>query len=98
MRIDNFLSIRHGVPLKVQPMLNWDVNSVSLIHEEQIKNAEQQHLAQAMIEETRKSNPNYNPTLAWVGRRIAHIGISLVQISGSDQDKRQLRDTEFHLN
>lgn len=79
-------------------MLNWDANTLSLMQEENIKKAEQEHLAQDVIDETRKSNPNYNPTLAWVGRRIAHIGIRLVRISGSDEDKRLLNDAEIHLN
>jgi hypothetical protein len=79
-------------------MLNWDVNSLSLMHDEQVKNAEKEHLAQEWIEETRKSNPNYNPTLAWFGRRVAEVGLKLVRISGSDEDKRQLHDAEIHLN
>ena len=79
-------------------MLNWDANSLNLIQEENIKKAEKDHLAQALIEETRKVNPNYNPTLAWVGRRIADLGINLVRISGSDEDKRLLHDAEIHLN
>jgi len=68
------------------------------MHDEQVKQAERQHLAEAVIEEARKSNPNYNPTLAWVGRRIAEVGIRLVQVSGSDEDKRQLYEAEIHLN
>lgn len=79
-------------------MLNWDANSLSLMQEENIKKAEQDHLAQAVIEEERKVNHNYNPTLAWVGRRMADIGIKLVQLSGSDEDKRALHDAEIHLN
>jgi len=79
-------------------MLNWDANSLSLIQEENIKKAEKEHLAQSVIEETRKSNPNYNPTLAWFGRRVAEVGMKLVQISGSDEDKRSLHDAEIHLN
>ena len=79
-------------------MLNWDMNSLSLMHEEQVKNAEKEHLAQAVIEETRKVNPNYNPTLAWVGRRVAEVGLRLVRISGSDEDKRAFADPDLHLN
>ncbi|MEO8393441.1 MAG: hypothetical protein ABI700_10660 [Chloroflexota bacterium] len=79
-------------------MLNWDASSLTLIQEENIKKAEQAHLAQAVIEETRKVNPNYNPTLAWVGRRIADLGMNLVRISGSADDKQSLHDAEIHLN
>ena len=79
-------------------MFNWDSNSLNLIQEENIKKAEKEHLAQEIIDETRKVNPNYNPTLAWVGRRVAEVGIRLVRISGSDEDKRQLHDAEIHLN
>ncbi|MBI1257336.1 MAG: hypothetical protein GC204_07690 [Chloroflexi bacterium] len=79
-------------------MINWDVNSLSLMQEENIKKAEKEHLAQEIIDETRKVNPNYNPTLAWFGRRVAEVGIRLVHISGSDEDKRILHDAEIHLN
>jgi len=79
-------------------MLNWDANTLTLMQEESIKQAEKDHLAQEVIEESRKVNPNYNPTLAWVGRRVADIGIKLMQMSGSDEDKRALHDAEIHLN
>ena len=79
-------------------MFNWDANSLNLIQEENIKKAEKEHLAQEVIDETRKVNPNYNPTLAWFGRRVAEVGIRLVRISGSDEDKRLLHDAEIHLN
>ena len=68
-------------------MLNWDVNSLERIHFEWIQRAEQEHLAQEVIDEERKVNPNYNPTLAWFGRRMMDFGQKIVQISGSEDDK-----------
>jgi len=75
-------------------MLNWDVNSLSKKQEEMIKLAEREHLAQEVIDESRKANPHYNPTLAWVGHRIMDVGVKLVQISGSEED----RVAHTHLN
>ncbi len=79
-------------------MLNWDVNSLNMMQEEIIKQAEKDHLAQEVIEETRKVNPLYNPTLAWFGRRVMDFGVKLVQISGSEEDKQSLYSPDVHLN
>jgi hypothetical protein len=79
-------------------MLNWDLDSLSRMQEEIIKQAQKDHLAQDVIDDTRKSNPHYNPTLAWVGRRIMSVGVKLVQISGSDDDKATLYQPDIHLN
>ena len=79
-------------------MLNWDVNSLTLMQDEMIKQAEKDHLAQEIIDETRKANPLYNPTLAWFGRRVMDFGIKLVQISGSEEDKQTIYEPDVHLN
>ncbi len=62
-------------------MLNWDLNTISMVQEELIKQAEHDHLAQDVIDESRRVNPHYNPTLAWFGRRMMDVGAKLVQIS-----------------
>lgn len=77
-------------------MLNWDVNSLERIHDEWIQRAEQEQLAQEVIDEERKSNPRYNPTLAWVGRRMMDVGQRIIRISGSEADKHY--NPEIHLN
>jgi hypothetical protein len=77
-------------------MLHWDIDSLNKMQDEIIKQAEKDHLAQEVIDEAHKSNPHYNPTLAWVGRRIMNVGIKLVQISGSEDEKRSL--SQAHLN
>ena len=59
-----------------------------------IKQAEKDHLAQEVIERTRKFNHHYNPTLAWLGRRMMDVGTRLVEISGSETKLR----THTHLN
>lgn len=79
-------------------MLNWDIDSLSRMQDEIIKQAQKDHLAQEVIDDTRKSNPHYNPTLAWFGRRMMNVGIKLVQISGSDGDKEALYTPDVHLN
>jgi hypothetical protein len=79
-------------------MLNWDIKSLNLLHEEMIKKAEKEHQAQEVIEENRKANPHYNPTLAWFGRRMVNFGGKLVEISGSEGDKQQLYSPDVHLN
>ncbi len=73
-------------------MLNWDVDSINRIQEENVKQAEKDHLAQEVIEELRKFNHHYNPTLAWLGRRMLVVGTKLVEMSGSEQD------SNLHLN
>ena len=85
-------------PRKVQPMLNWDIKSLSMMQDEIIKEAEKEHLAQEWIAETRKTNPHYNPTLAWVGRQMMDFGQKLVQISGNSDDQRSLYKPDIHLN
>ncbi|HVU10651.1 MAG TPA: hypothetical protein VHD90_05205 [Phototrophicaceae bacterium] len=71
-------------------MLNWDVHSLEQIHDEWIERAEQEHLAQEVIDEERKSNPHYNPTLAWFGHRVMDFGQKIIQMSGSEDDKLHL--------
>ncbi|MEP7291423.1 MAG: hypothetical protein ABI835_06545 [Chloroflexota bacterium] len=79
-------------------MLNWDINSLNLVQEELMKQAKKDRLAQDVIEEERKANPRYNPTLAWVGRRMLDFGGKLVAISGSEDDKHSLYSPDVHLN
>ena len=79
-------------------MLNWDINSLNQTHEEMLKQVEQDQLAQEVIDELRKSNPHYNSTLAWVGRRMMTVGQKLVQISGSAEDRQSLYEPDIHLN
>ncbi len=79
-------------------MLNWDINNLNLIHDEMLKQAEKDHLAEFAVQEIRKTNHRYNPTLAWVGRRFVDIGAKLVMISGSDEDKQSIYEPEIHLN
>jgi hypothetical protein len=79
-------------------MLNWDIETLSKMQDEIIRQAQKDHLAQEVIDDSRKSNPHYNPTLAWVGRRMMSVGIKLVQISGSEADKESLYKPDIHLN
>ena|GEM_PF-1228764 len=79
-------------------MLNWDINSLNLMHEEDIKRAEKERQAQEIIDEIRKENPRYNPTLSWVGHRIMEFGGKLVQISGSETDRKAVYNPDAHLN
>lgn len=79
-------------------MFNWDIDDLSRMQDELLKRAEQDHLAQEVIDETRKLNPHYNPTLAWVGRRIMEVGTKLVQISGSETDRQSLYKPDVHPN
>ena len=55
------------------------------IQEENVKQAQKDHLAQEVIEDTRKVNHHYNPTLAWLGHRMLNVGMKLMEISGSEQ-------------
>ncbi|MFN8450826.1 MAG: hypothetical protein U0521_20160 [Anaerolineae bacterium] len=71
-------------------MLNWDIDNMSKFQDEILRQAEKDHLAQEVVDDMRKLNPHYNPTLAWVGRRIMDIGAKLVQISGNESDKPDL--------
>ncbi len=79
-------------------MLNWDINTVNLLHEELIKQAEKDRQAQDVIDEIRKDNPRYNPTLSWVGHRIMNFGGKLVQISGSEEEQKSAYRPDVHLN
>lgn len=79
-------------------MLNWDINSLNLMHEEDLKRAERERKAQEVIEEIRKRHPHYNPTLAWVGHRIKDFGGKLVQISGDEDGQASGYNPNVHLN
>ena len=79
-------------------MINWDINSLNRMQEELIRQAKQDQLAQEVIEENRKANPRYNPTLAWVGRRIVDVGAKIIQVSGSEDDKQSVYSPDVHLN
>lgn len=79
-------------------MYNWDMDSVGKIKEELLKQAEKDHLAQEVLEDIHKTHPHYNPTLAWVGRRIMEVGVKLVQISGADADTQAAYKPDVHPN
>jgi hypothetical protein len=79
-------------------MLNWDVDSLGKMRDELLKQAEKDHLAQEVIEDMHKSNPHYNPTLAWVGRRIMNVGVKLVQMSGGKDDRQSAYKPNIHSN
>jgi hypothetical protein len=79
-------------------MLNWDVNNLSLFQEEMLKQAEKDHMAQEVIDESRKENPRYNSTLVWFGRQMIDFGSKLVSFSGNEGDREKLSAPEIHLN
>jgi hypothetical protein len=79
-------------------MLNWDINSLNLMHEEHLKQAEKDRQAQDFIEEIRKTNPHYNPTLSWFGHRFMDFGGKLLQMSGSEEDRKSVIHPNIHLN
>ncbi|NJO83399.1 MAG: hypothetical protein HC828_11650 [Blastochloris sp.] len=66
-------------------MLNWDLNTQHLYHQELIEQAERDHLAEEVLREQRKQHGKYNPALAWVGHRIQEVGTRLVEISGKPE-------------
>ena len=78
-------------------MFNWDIENLHLIHNEMIKQAEQDHLAQALIDANRKTQRHYNPALAWVGQRMMNVGQKLVAISGNTDDE-SANQSHIHLN
>jgi hypothetical protein len=78
-------------------MLNWDIDNLKFIREEMVKQAQNDHLAQELIEENRHEHHTYNPALAWVGRRLVTVGAKIVAISG-DEDQRAGYQPEIHLN
>ncbi len=83
-------------------MLNWDIKSLKLTQDEMIKQAQQDQLAQEMIEEARKASPHYNPALAWIGHRIKDFGVRLVEISGDAEGETKETASNYspdiHLN
>jgi hypothetical protein len=79
-------------------MLNWDINNLTLLQEEMLKQAEKDHLADEAVEESRKANPRYNPTLVWFGKQMIDFGSKLVQFSGSEADRDKLDTPDIHLN
>jgi hypothetical protein len=52
---------------------------------EMLEQADNERQARAMI---RASRPQTNRPLAWVGRRLAHFGNQLVQISGETPERQ----------
>lgn len=87
-------------PGKVRKMLNWDIESLNLQQEEMIRQAQQDLLAEEVIADARKLNPNYHPALAWFGHRIMAFGGKLVEIYGDEkpQDKQSIYSPDIHLN
>lgn len=79
-------------------MYNWDMDSVGMLKEELLKQAQKDHLAQEVLEDMHRQNPHYNPTLAWVGRRIMDVGVKLVQISGADEKTQSAYKPDVHPN
>lgn len=79
-------------------MYNWDMDSVANMKQELLKQAEKDHLAQEVLEDIHKAHPHYNPTLAWVGRRIMDVGVKLVQISGADDKTQAAYKPNIHSN
>ncbi len=79
-------------------MLNWDIDNLKFMHEEMVKQAEKDHLAQAVIDESRHLHHTYNPALAWVGRRLVTVGAKIVAMSGDENDPRAGYQPEIHLN
>ncbi len=79
-------------------MLNWDIDNLKFIREEMVKQAQNDHLAQEVIDESRHEHHTYNPALAWVGRRLVNVGTKIVAISGNDDDPRAGYQPEVHLN
>jgi hypothetical protein len=77
-------------------MNHWDMDTVNLIHEERIKQAEQYNRAQSVIDANREENPRYNPTLAWVGRRIMSAGQKLIELSGSVEDRKSVNTPDLN--
>ncbi len=78
-------------------MLNWDIDNLKFIREEMVKQAQEDHLAQEVIEDERQQHHTYNPALAWVGRRLVTVGTKFVAMSGND-DQRAGYQPEVHLN
>lgn len=61
----------------------WILESEKYNREALIKEADEARLAKAIIAEGR--DESYNPALAWVGRRMIDVGLSLTRIAG-DRD------------
>ncbi len=79
-------------------MLNWDIKNLNRIHDEMLKQAEKDHLAEEAVEASREANPRFNPTLVWFGKQMIDFGSKLVQVSGSAADREKLSSPDIHLN
>ncbi len=67
-------------------MFNWDSVVNEQHRQELIREAEREQLAREfrIVNGARR----YNPTLAWVGRRMMTFGKTLVTLSGEDKQYR----------
>lgn len=63
----------------------WILDTDKINREVLMKEAEQERLAQALIESGEAVT--YNPTLAWVGHRMMAIGLSLVKLAGDTEER-----------
>ncbi len=79
-------------------MIQWDLDSINRMQAELIERAQKDHLGQEVLDENRRQNPRYNPTLAWVGRRIVNVGAKIVQLSGDADQPRTGYKPDIHLN
>jgi len=61
----------------------YSLDTEKLNHELRLKEAEKERLAFEIMKETGKTG--FNPTLAWVGRRMVDIGTSLVKLAGAQK-------------
>lgn len=61
--------------------VQWDLVQIKIEHEEMIRQAEQEKLAQEALDDLHPNVKSYNPALAWVGRRMVEIGSKLVALS-----------------
>lgn len=60
----------------------WELLTAQAKHDELVREAEAEHLANLAVQERREENKLYNPTLAWMGRRMVQLGSDLTRRYG----------------
>ncbi|PJF28054.1 MAG: hypothetical protein CUN53_01710 [Phototrophicales bacterium] len=64
-------------------MLDLELMAQQQRHEELVKRAREDRMAQELLADER----GYIPSLAWVGERIVKIGKSLITLSGRESNR-----------
>lgn len=77
-------------------MFSWSIEQYTIEHRHAMKRAQQEVLAQEVMDEERREQGQFNPALAWVGQRMIEVGTKLVKRSRSGGESDE--DTAKNLN